>query len=210
MASKIQRTPSAATLTREQEYALLQAVEQGDEHTVMVDWLKRYPDLTDEIIAFVSALRIFDTQDDEAIYATANAVDIGIARGLARVTAVAAAPALDLKAALEAAGMTKTVAARRLQIGVDVLQKLMQGRITVATIPQRFFERLGQALESSVEQARQWVDRSFELSVQVQPALRRGSAKTPKDAVPATPESFADAVQHSPNMAGDAKKEWLG
>src|SRR5579884_3600153 len=102
MASKIQRTPSAATLTREQEYALLQAVEQGDEHTVMVDWLKRYPDLTDEIIAFVSALRIFDTQDDEAIYATANAVDIGIARGLARVTAVAAAPALDLKAALEA------------------------------------------------------------------------------------------------------------
>jgi hypothetical protein len=210
MASKNQRTPSTATLTREQEYELLHAVEQGDEHTVMVDWLKRYPDLTDEIIAFVSALRIFDEQSDEAIYATADVVEHGIAKGLARVTTVAAAPALDLKAALEVAGMTKTIAARRLQIGVDVLQKLMQGRITVATIPQRFFERLGQALESSVEQARQLVNQSFELGVQVQPAYRRGAAKTPKDIEPAPPESFADAVQRSPNMAADVKKEWLG
>ena len=216
MASNYHDNTSVATLSREMEMELMTAMERGDD-TLLIDWLDRYPTMTDDIIAFVAALRLIDAPDFAPTADVEVAVNRGIAKGLARVAFAAAAEAQapvgavmhDLNDALKASGLSKSAAARKTQIGVDVLQKLLQGRITIATIPQRFFERLGQALGGSLEQARQWAERSFEVGPQMQPALRRGSAQVPPTESGADPEAFTDAVQRSPNMSHADKTNWL-
>jgi hypothetical protein len=214
MANNYHDNTSVATLSREMEIELMTAMERDDD-TLLVAWLERYPAMTDDIIAFVAALRVIDTPDFTPTADVDVAVNRGIAKGLARVAFAATAgvpagaSARDLNDALKASGLSKSAAARKTQIGVDVLQKLLQGRITIATIPQRFFERLGQALGGSLEQARQWAERSFEAGPQVQPALRRGSAHVQPTESTSAPESFSDAVQRSPNMSHDDKTSWL-
>jgi len=205
----------ATTLTRDMELELMQAIEEHDDHIVLVDWLTRYPMLSDDILACVAAIRFLDAPID-ALDDLDATVDVGIARGLARVTVSASvtvaqtATAIDLRAALKGAGMTKSAIAKRLDLGVDVFDKFLSGRIALVTVPQRFFAQLGQALNSSVEQARQWAEASCASGPSIQPALRRATkAITPDDrANEANVESFSVAVQKSPNMRKEARQRW--
>ncbi len=199
------KTATAATLSHEQQIALTLAYEQGTHAALVQDWLRRYPALSDDIITFVLALRVFDGPDVALDGAAEAAIDRGMARGIAGALAVTPAQAWGLREALKAASLTKAALARRLRLGLDVVDKFIQGQIDLATVPQRFFEELAGALKTQPEQALAWARQS----TPVRPAHLRAEAGAPTEA--AAGESFADAITRSPtaSMSADERAYWL-
>lgn len=198
-------TSTAATLTHEQQIELTLAYEQGTDAALVQDWLRRYPALSDDIITFVLALRVFDGPDVALSGTLEAAIDRGVARGMAAALATAPARAQGLREALRAANLTKSALARQLRLGLDVLEKFVQGQIDLATVPQRFFGELAQALGTQPEMALAYAQQS----TRVRPANLRAEAGA--DEEPVSAESFADAIERSPaaNMNADARSYWL-
>ncbi len=183
-----QNAKMMAALPRQLQMRLVMALDVGDQAAVRQAMLE-YPDLGDAIASFVLSLQILDDPPTEDA-ALDSAVDRGMARGLAR---------LDLTRAFKTAGVTKPQAARHMRLGVDVLNQIFEGRITLASIPERFFTRLATALQLAVEDVQQAVAHSFDAPQK--PAFRRGDT-------PASIQDFADAVRHSANMTDAERAEW--
>lgn len=199
---------TAAVLSRAMQMQLTAAFERGEDHTLIVEWLTQYPELSDDIINFSLALQVVAGPEVETSAEFDPAIARGIARAMARV-AVATAPALGLREALRAAGVQKPQVANQLRIGVDVLDKFVKGTIDLASVPHRFFERLGQALNASVEQARAWAEASAATGPNLVPSLQRGPAQTPDSHAPVAHQSFAEAVTASTNMSPAERTDWL-
>jgi hypothetical protein len=199
------KTITAATLTHEQQIELTLAYEQGTEAALVQEWLRRYPVLSDDIITFVLALRVFDGPDVALDGTLEAAVDRGMARGVASAVATAPARAWGLREALKGANMTKAALARQLRLGMDVVDKFVQGQIDLVTVPQRFFAELAAALQTQPEMALAYAQQS----TRVRPAHLRAEAGMHDDAPAA--ESFAEAIQRSPaaSMGADARAYWL-
>ena len=162
---------------------------------------------------FAMALTATESYDAEAL--TADVLEIGAAARARAFTAVFGAPetataaapvAVSLKALRQARGVTLSVAARALGLGVDVLSALEAGRIRAASAPRRLAEALAAALDTTADQI------TLALGAQVAPALRRGALDaTQTHASPETSAQldFADAVLLSQSMTAEEKAAWL-
>jgi hypothetical protein len=197
---------SLPQLSPAMQVALIEAHNEGQELALVQNYLRQYPALRDEIAEFMLALAVFDGPDPVPDPELEGIVARGLARGKAMAQAVAATPALTLREAMAARGVKKTQLARALRLGMDVLDRLVQGGIDLATVPARLFTQVGDALQASADEVRAWAEHS----VPVQPQFRRGQAQTPS-AAKANRQSFADAVHQSPaaNMSEADRALWL-
>ncbi len=133
------RRDASTELSAEMQVALIEAFERGEDQAVVLDWLNRYPHLSDEIITFTLALRVLDGPEPELAPETEAAMQRGLDAGMQRVLALSPARAQNLMDAMSAAGISKQQLARRVRIGATVIDRFVQGKIALATIPQRFF-----------------------------------------------------------------------
>jgi len=190
------------------QVALIEAFERGDDQTMVLDCLNRYPHLNDEIITFMVALRVMDGPEPELASETEAALLRGLDRGMQRVLALSPVQAQSLADAMTAAGVGKQQLARHVHIGATVIERFVQGKIALATIPQRFFALVAEVMNAPAEQVRLWAEQSYA----VQSSFRRDQARVPgaDDATPQT-ISFADAVREvSPrSMTEDDRQMWL-
>jgi transcriptional regulator with XRE-family HTH domain len=131
-----------------------------------------------------------------ALFPVAAAAPSHLAGGLgARAVA-------SLKALRRAHGLSLAAAARRLGLGLDVVQNLEAGLIRAASVPERLTRALGELLETSAEQIRAALDAQLVL----RPALQRDRSANAAE----LPElDFAEAVRLSPAMTAAQKAEWL-
>lgn len=110
--------------------------------------------------------------------------------------------AATLKALRRAQGITLAAAARRLALGLDVLQNLEAGLIRAASVPDRLTRALGDLLQTSADQVRV----AIESQGMVRPALLRD--RTPGAGDPEMLD-FAEAVRLSPSMSDEQRHAWL-
>jgi transcriptional regulator with XRE-family HTH domain len=206
---------------RQMKMELVAAHERG-ESAVLRQMGQRYPAQVEMLADFVAGLYATDldeqeialpiTPDLEALSTRARQRALGAVFGTTSA-AQAASPLLSsLAQARRAADLSLVELARRLALGADVVQKLEQGRIAVASLPQKLADRLAEVLSMTSEQAMNLLRAAP--ATQAQPALMRwrpkagGKAAQPED-VPAEAQSFAQAVQHSPSMAAEQRAFWL-
>jgi transcriptional regulator with XRE-family HTH domain len=175
-----------------------------------------YPAHAPELIEFDAALIATAGYEGEALTAeTERVAERALARAWASVfpaqapltapLAVAQGAIASLKALRKARGLTPRALGERVGLGVDVVSNLEAGLIRVASIPDRLFRALGEALGASVDQ----IHHAFEIQPMVEPALRRdrrGAGGTPAKQPTL---DFGDAIRFSPNMTDTQKAEWL-
>lgn len=114
----------------------------------------------------------------------------------------ARAAAVTLKSLRRARQITLVAAARRLSLGLDVLQNLEAGLIRAASVPDRLTRALGDLLQTSADQVRA----AIETQGMMRPALQRD--RTPGAGEPEMLD-FTDAVRLSPSMSDEQRHAWL-
>lgn len=206
---------------RQMKMELVAAHERG-ESAALRQMAQRYPAQVEMLADFVAGLYATDLDEQEmALPITAEMETISMRarqRALGAVFGAASAPqkasALlsPLAQARRATGISLVDLARRLALGTDVVQKLEQGRIAVASLPQKLTDRLAEALSMTSEQASNLLRAAP--GTQAQPALmrvvpRKGGKAAQQEAMSAEPLTFAEAVQHSPSMAAEQRAFWL-
>lgn len=187
-------------LPRAIQMVLVDAHERGDQAQIRAQMLAN-PAMSDAIVSFMLALSAISGPEIEE----GPEVDALVARALDRTR--------PLPEAIKKAGFTRVTLASRLRMGVDLLDKVAQGRIDLATVPQRFFARLSEALGSTIEQARGCVElAAHDVRPALAPALRRDDPRRKGSAAasePTTSADFAALVRQNPNMSADDKAFWL-
>lgn len=188
---------------------LVAARERG-ESGALGTLLAAHPALSAELVEFDAAL--IATTSYEADVLT-PAVDTLAERARARAFSAvftapqpASAPAAVAERSLtilrKARNLTQVGLAKRLGLGVDVVQGLERGIIRAATLPERLLRSLGDALGTTAEQ----VQAIVQMQAATLPALNRIKGGETSD----QPElDFAQAVRLSPNMTPEQKAQWL-
>jgi transcriptional regulator with XRE-family HTH domain len=180
----------------------------------------RYPAQLEKLTDFVAGLYATDLDEQEATLPVTGEIEALTLRARQRALSAvfstapaaqpAAAPVSTLAQVRKASGLSLVELARRLTLGADVVQKLEQGRIIAASVPQRLTDRLAEVLSLSKEQI--WTMLRSAPGMELQPALLRrrpiGKNSQP-EGQPAQPQTFAEAVQHSPSMAPEQRALWL-
>ncbi|HEY7835379.1 MAG TPA: helix-turn-helix domain-containing protein [Ktedonobacterales bacterium] len=175
-----------------------------------------HPAVVGELTQFAAALVATSGYERETPTAETQAVaERAFARALGAAFPPVAAPvatpvagglgaraAATLRALRKARGISLAAAARRLGLGVDVLQNLEAGLIRAASVPNRLTRALGELLEASADQVRG----AIESQLVLRPALQRARTADAGD-----PEQldFADAVRLSPAMSDEQRHAWL-
>ncbi|HEX6776659.1 MAG TPA: hypothetical protein VF099_00585 [Ktedonobacterales bacterium] len=209
---------------RQMKMELTAAHERG-ESAVLRQMAQRYPAHVEMLADFVAALHATDqdeqemalpiTADIEAISLRARQRALGAVFDVAPAAQPASALLSPLAQARKVSGVAMVDLARRLSLGVDVVQMLEQGRIAVASVPQKLADRLAEALAITSEQVWNLLRAAPGTA---QPALRREfqrpSRKTAgkaaqQERMPSEPLTFAEAVQHSASMTADQRASWL-
>ncbi len=203
---------------RQMKMELTAAHERG-ESALLRQMAQRYPAQVEMLADFVAALHATDLDEQEA--ALPITADIEAMTLRARQRALGAvfdvAPATQTTSALsplakarKTSGLSMVDLARRLSLGTDVVKKLEQGSIAVASVPQKLADRLAEALAITSEQV--WNLLRAGPGTQAQPAFQRwrmvGKARQQEEAS-AEPLTFAEAVQHSPSMTAEQRASWL-
>jgi transcriptional regulator with XRE-family HTH domain len=178
----------------------------------------------EELADFVAGLYATDlTEQELALPLSAEVAEAGQrARQRALAAVFSSAPAgqtavaqpaqttIDsLAQARKVAGLALVDLARRLGLGTDVVQKLEHGRLVAASVPAKLAERLAEALKLSSEQV--WELLRTPPATQAQPALlrRRTVGKVSPEGQELEPQTFAEAIQHSPSMTPEQRADWL-
>jgi hypothetical protein len=195
-------------LPREIQWQLVQAFESSD-RAALRELMQQHPALVPEIADYMLAL----TALAEAEEAPEAEIDAAIARAVRTALATRSGPdsqpAMTLREAIVRAGARKAALARQLRLGVDVLNRLVEGAIDLKTVPERLFAELGEKLNATADIVLQWM-RASQAGAQAQPALLRGEAQTPQAGASGPLVAFDDAVRASPNMTEDERTRWLG
>src|SRR5690242_13136924 len=136
---------------RQMKMELTAAHERG-ESALLRQMAQRYPAHAEKLADFVAALHATDLDEQEA--ALPITADIEAMTLRARQRALGAvfdvAPAIQTASALlsplakarKASGLSMVDLALRLSLGTDVVKKLEQGGIAVASLPQKLADRL--------------------------------------------------------------------
>ncbi len=180
----------------------------------------RYPAQLEKLSDFVAGLYATDVGEQdaalevpveiEAITLRARQRALSAVFGAALATQTSVAPANTLAQARKARGLSLVELARRLGLGADVVQKLEQGRIVAASVPQRLADRLAETLAVSKDQI--WAMLRSAPGASAQPALLRRRAvgkSSQSEGQPAQPQTFDEAVRHSPSMAPEQLAFWV-
>src|SRR5215472_6815274 len=125
----------------------LAAAHERGESTVLRHMAQRYPAHVEKLADFVAGLYATDLDEQEAALPITVDVEAITLRARQRAlgavfdVAPAAQPASSLISTLaqarQSSGISLVDLARRLTLGADVLQKLEQGRIVAASMPQK-------------------------------------------------------------------------
>ena len=175
-----------------------------------------YPAYTPELTEFNATLIATSgyehetpTPETESIAARA------LARAMASVfpdQASLLAPAAAIRGAVatlrelrKSRGFSQPALADRLSLGVDVLSTLEAGMIKVASIPDRLIRALGDVLNASFEQITDLLD----TQITTEPAWKRSTEGSSKEAAGAQEKDFLELVRTSPNMSPEQKTHWL-
>jgi transcriptional regulator with XRE-family HTH domain len=216
----VQREKQKASRELRQAKMELAAAHEAGEATFLRQVALRYPAQLEKLSDFVAGLYATDpdeqeaalpiTAEIEAITQRARQRALSAVFSTAMVSQSMAAPVKTLAQVRKAAGLSLVELARRLALGADVVQKLEQGRILATSVPQRLADRLAEAVAVSKEQI--WVILRSAPGTEAQPALlrRRVGKSSQPEGQPAQPQTFAEAVQHSPSMAAEQRVFWLG
>lgn len=198
----------------------LAAAHAAGESTLLREVAVRYPAQLEELADFVAGLYATDLDVQEAALPIPPEIEAITLRARQRAlnavfvtasaTQAAQTPARTLAQERRARGLSLMQLGHRLGVGVDVVQKLEQGRIMVASMPQRLIDRLADALALSKEHIGEILRTTPGQSLQ--PALLRrrtvGRATLP-ESQPAQAQTFAEAVQRSPSMTAEQRAFWL-
>ena len=204
---------------RQMKMELTAAHERG-ESALLRQMAQRYPAQVEMLADFVAALHATDldeqeatlpiTADIEAMTLRARRRALGVVFDVAPAAQAASAQLSPLAKARKASGLSMVALAGRLSLGTDVVQKLEQGGIAVASLPQKLADRLAEALAITSEQV--WNLLRAAPGTQAEPALQRrrvvGKARHQEETA-AEPLTFAEAVQHSPSMTSEQRASWL-
>ncbi len=216
----VQREKQKESRELQQAKMELAAAHDAGEAMLLRQVALRYPAQLETLTDFVAGLHATDVDEQEvALPVTADIEALTLRarqRALSAVFSAASAPSVSavavstLAQVRKAGGLSLVELARRLALGADVVQKLEQGRITVASVPQRLVDRLAETLAVSKEQI--WTMLRSAPGTGVQPALLRrrsvGKISQP-ESQPVQEQAFADAVEHSPSMATEQRMFWL-
>lgn len=198
----------------------LAAAHAAGESTLLRQVAVRYPAQLEQLTDFVAGLYATDlneqeaalpiTPEIEAISLRARQRSLEAVFGPASAAQLAPASARTLAQERKAQGLSLMELGRRLGLGIDVVQKLEQGRITLASVPQHLIDRLADVLLLSKEH----IVEIFRTAPghSLQPALLRrrtvGRTTSPEHQ-PAPAQTFAEAVQRSPSMTAEQRAFWL-
>jgi transcriptional regulator with XRE-family HTH domain len=217
-------------MEQRQKYKVSKAVQQAKmdlaaahavgESALLREVAVRYPAQLEELADFVAGLYATDVDEQEAallITADIEAITLRARqRALDAVFVTASAtqtvetPVRILAQERKARGLSLMQLGQRLDLGVDVVQKLEQGRITVASLPQRLTDRLADVLALSRERIGEILQKTPGQSLQPALLRRRTVGRTaPSENQPAQPQTFAEAVQRSPSMTDEQRAFWL-
>jgi DNA-binding transcriptional regulator YiaG len=215
----VQREKQKGSRQLQQAKMELAAAHETGEAALLRQMALRYPAQLETLTDFVTGLRATDLDAQEmALPLTAEIEALTLRarqRALSAVFSAAAKPqsvdaARTLGQMRAASGLSMVEFARRLALGADVVRKLEQGRIIAASVPQRLVEALSQTLAVSTEQVLALLRGAP--GAGVQPALLRrrpvGKANQAEDQS-VQPQTFAEAVRHSPSMTAEQRGAWL-
>lgn len=199
----------------------LAAAHAAGESTLLREVAVRYPAQLEELADFVAGLYATDLDEQEAVLPITPEIEAITLRArqraldavfvVASATQAAQAPVRTLAEERRARGLSLMQLGHRLGLGIDVVQKLEQGRITVASMPQRLIDKLADVLLLS--KAHIWEILRMAPGQSLQPALLRRRTVgriTPPESQPAQAHTFAEAVQRSPSMTNEQRAFWLG
>lgn len=197
---------------------LVAARERGERRGALAAALATHPQYVAELTQFAAGLAATSGYEQVTPTAATQAIaERAHARALAALFPAplpVATPAggfgarvvASLKALRRARGLSLAAAARRLGLGLDVVQNLEAGLIRASSVPERLTVALGALLETTTEQVRAALDAQLVL----RPALQRDrSASGPAADADLPTLDFADAVRLSPSMSAEQKVEWL-
>jgi transcriptional regulator with XRE-family HTH domain len=179
-------------------------------HDALRRLVTAHPTLAPELTQFAAALVATSSYEQVAPTAATQALaERARARAFAAVFDAPATAAVEVaervaatvRALRRARGLSLSLVARQISVGVDVLSALEAGLIRGASIPERFVRALSEALHASVGSVRA----ALETPSVVRPALQRSRASSDELVV----RDFAEAIQLSPSMSAEQKAEWL-
>ncbi len=197
----------------------LAAAHERGETALLRQVAQRYPAHVEMLADFIAGLYATDLSGQEAEMPLAAELEALTLRarqrallavfGLTPATQTVGALVHSLAQARKACGLSLVDLARRLALGADVVQKLEQGRIAVASVPQKLADRLAEALTMSSEQV--WNLLRATPGTQAQPALlrRRMTGRPAQQNDQPVEQTFAEAVLHSPSMTAEQRALWL-
>jgi phage head maturation protease len=201
--------PDSGTLMR-LKMELVAAREQSGGPGTLGRLAAAHPALAPELTEFAAALvatsgyeHVMPTAATEALAERARARAFAAVFD-APVTAaaeVAGRVVATVRALRRARGLSLSLLARQVSVGVDVLSALEAGLIRGASIPDRFVRSLSEALAASVEAVRA----ALETPLVVRPALQRSRASSDEVEV----RDFSEVIQLSPGMTAEQKARWL-
>jgi transcriptional regulator with XRE-family HTH domain len=215
--SKYSRSNTQATTRRRElmqaKMALVAAREQN-EAEAFTSIVGTYPSYLPELTEFNAALIATSSYDLEIPTPQTESIAV---RALSRamMTVFPVQTTLPTSSAIRGAvatlrelrrsrGLSLSVFADRLGLGVDVVSSLEAGMVKVASIPDRLIRALGDALSTSLDQITEVLDKQ----ITAEPAWQRqkGSGKGDREQLEI---DFVELVRASPNMSPDQKASWL-
>lgn len=198
----------------------LAAAHAAGESTLLRQVAVRYPAQLEELADFVAGLYATDLDDQEvalpmtpeieAITLRARQRSLEAIFGAASAIQAVRAPARTLALERKVQGLSLMELGRRLNLGIDVVQKLEQGRIALASVPQHLLDRLADVLLLSQEHVREILQ--ITPGKALQPALLRRRTvgrTTAPESQSAQTQTFSEAVQRSPSMTAEQRAFWL-
>lgn len=179
----------------------------------VAQWLREFPQYRDDLLLTFSALSEqyvsmdmpSDIHWEQSMQQSFNRAFQSL--GIQAAVTPPIAAVLTFGQLMQTASLTKMRLSKRVHIGIDVIDKIQQGKIIAASIPLKLIERLGAAFNRTIDDVRNALAATIPAH-SISPALRKGEASVPSTES-MEQEEFRDAIKDSPNMSNSEKTEWL-
>ena len=164
----------------------------------IADYIERYPQFARELLEFALFFHTFEGDQPEPDLAPASQPSPAAQAALARIHE--ATPLTGIIKQGRLAGYMAPRLAETVGLGLDILSKLDAHAINGASIPQTLIRRLADVLRVTPRAVATYLERP--------PAAQAGAFFYADEAPRQHQESFLDAVQSSPMLSAERKREW--
>jgi hypothetical protein len=177
------------------------ATPDGNDPAKLLDWVKRFPEFADDLLAFAAMRAVAEKMPEEEISAEEEAADR--ARALERLRGLASPRRIEsLVRAAESAGLARAQFAAAIGVSLSLLVYLEKRRIRAATVPRKMIRRISEAIKQTEDAV------SAYLSLPSDGALG-ANYKTGGMPGNAFQKAFADAVREDQTLTAAQKEELL-